>query len=325
MEYVKLGNTDLSVSKITFGCWEMGGTQWEFTNDENNINAVRKALSLGITSFDTAEGYGNGHSEEVLGKALGAERKNIVLATKVSNTHLKPQDLADALKNSLKRLNTDYLDVYYIHWPSFQIPLADTIGAMVKLKEQGLIRAIGLSNFDIGLLTEAMSYGRIDAIQPEYSLLHRAIEAEVLPWCVENNVSVMSYSSIAKGILAGVFHVNGVKLSEDDFRAPRRLFTKEDLEKETPIVNLVKNIAEQKGVSMSQVAIAWLLAKPGMTSAIVGTQNEKHLIDNLKAVDLSLTAQEAAQLDATSAEVLMAIDGGMGTVAQIPSDNVRIR
>ena len=324
MKYTKFGKTGIDISTITFGCWEMGGAQWEFTDDDNNIKAVNKAIELGITSFDTAEAYGNGHSEEVLGKALGSKRKDIFLATKVPNRKLRPDDLKEALEGSLKRLQTDYLDLYYIHWPSFEIPLEDTMGELVRMREKGLIRAIGVSNFGVGLLNKAMELGGIDAIQPEYSLLHRGIEAEVLPWCIKNNVAVMSYSSIAKGILAGVFHILGRGLSEDDFRAPRRLFTKEDMEKEVPIVNLVKKIADDRGVSMSQVAIAWLLQKEGMTSAIVGTQNEKHLLDNVKAVDLTLTDAEEAELDRVSEEVLMQIDGSLGTVAEVASENMRI-
>ena len=325
MKYTKLGRTGIEISTITFGCWEMGGAMWEFTDDNNNINAVHKAMELGITSFDTAEGYGNGHSEEVLGKALAGKRKDVFLATKVQNRKLRPDNLREALADSLKRLQTDYLDLYYIHWPSFEIPLEDTIGELVRMKEKGLIRAIGVSNFRADRLCRAMELGGIDAIQTEYSLLHRGVEAEALPWCIKNNVAVMSYSSIAKGILAGVFHIIGRELSEDDFRAPRRLFTKEDMEKEIPIVNLVKKIADARGVSMSQVAIAWLLQKEGMTSAIVGTQNEKHLLDNVKASDLTLTAAEEAELDRVSEEVLMQIDGSLGMIAETPAENMRIK
>ena len=325
MEYVKLGRTPMEISRITFGCWEMGGAQWEFTDDENNIKAVNKALELGVTSFDTAEAYGNGHSEEVLGKALAGRRSEIVLATKAKPVNLKPDDLRRALQDSLKRLGTDYIDLYYLHWPSFEVPLEDTLNEMAKFKQEGLIRAIGLSNFGPKLLEQAMSITRIDAIQPEYSLLHRGIETEVLPWCIKNDVSVLSYSSIAKGILAGVFHIHGRKLDGDDFRAVRRLFSPEDIAKEAPLVHLVKEIADKNGISMSQVAIAWLLVREGMSSAIVGTQNERHLLDNLKAVGISLPAEDQKALEEMSTKVLMDMDGNLGIVAEVSLDNYRIK
>ena len=317
MKYTTFGKTGIEISRITFGCWEMGGTQWEFTDDDNNISVINKALDMGITTFDTAEGYGNGHSEEVLGKALEGKRKDLVIATKVAPSHLRAADIRQSVTDSLKRLRTDYIDLYYIHWPNPEIPIEETMGEMDKLKKEGLIRAIGASNFRVELLEKASAISRIDAIQPEYSLLHRGIESEILPWCIKNSVSVMSYSSIAKGILAGVFHINGVQLKEDDFRAPRRLFTPDHFEKETPIVNLVKEIADAKGATMSQIAIGWLLGKEGMTSTIVGTQKEKHLQDNLGAIDVTLTADEEARLDKVSADVLMSIDGSLGEIAQV--------
>jgi len=319
MQYAPLGKTDMKVSKITFGCWEMGGTMWEFTDDDNNIKAVRKALELGINSFDTAEGYGNdGHSETILGKSLGAQRKDVVLATKVSPRHLRPQDLRNAAINSLKRLGTDYIDLYYIHWPNPEIPIEDTMSEMQKLKQEGLIRAIGASNFTLPLLKKASAICRIEAIQPEYSLLHRGIEPEILPWCIENDVAIMSYSSIAKGILTGMFHLGGVKLNDEDFRNPRRLFRDDHLEKELPLIHAMKAMADAKGIQMSQLAIAWLLHKKGMTSAIVGTQKEKNLLMNIGAVDVALTTKEIAELDKISTEVLFSIDGSLGAIAQVP-------
>jgi aryl-alcohol dehydrogenase-like predicted oxidoreductase len=319
MKYAPLGKTEMKVSKITFGCWEMGGAQWKITDDENNVNAVRKALELGFTSFDTAEAYGNGHSEEVLGKALEGHRKEVVLATKVTAAHLHAGDIRASVTNSLKRLRTDYLDIYYMHWPNFEIPLEETMGELAKLKKEGLIRAIGASNFGVETLKKASAIARIDAIQPEYSLLHRGIEEAVIPWCLENSVSIMSYSSIAKGILTGIFHLREEKFLDDDFRLQRRLFTRDHLEKERPLINAMKEMAKAKGLQISQIAIAWLLQKKALTSAIVGTQSEKHILENIQAVDIVLTPEEEAKLDKISAEVLHSIEGSLGMVIENPA------
>jgi myo-inositol catabolism protein IolS len=309
MKYRKLGSTDIQVSDITFGCWELGGGQWDKQSDDTNIQAIQKAFDLGIHTFDTAEGYGQGHSEEIVGQALKGKRKECVIATKVSRNHLKPADLRASAEVSLKRLHVDYVDIYYIHWPNNDIPIADTLSELTKLKDEGLIRAIGVSNFSIDQLKEAMEYARIDVIQPEYSLLHRGIEHELIPYCVEHSIGIMSYSSIAKGILTGAFHNGKAVVKDTDFRKDRRLFLPGHLEKEQPLIDVLKQIAEEKQVTLSEIAISWLLHQPALTSAIVGTQNEKHLAENTRAVDLTLTADELKRLDQVSAQVISSIDG----------------
>ena len=311
MEYIKFGKTDSMVSRISFGCWEMGGAMWEHTSDEINTKAVHRALDEGITSFDTAEGYGDGHSEEVLGKALEGRRKDIFLATKVSKNHLRPVDLRNSVTGSLKRLHTDYLDLYYIHWPNPEIPLEETMQEMVKIRKEGLIRHIGVSNFDLPLLEAALKIGRVEAIQNEYSLLHRGIEKELLPFCLNNSIAVMSYSSIAKGILTGIFHFGGVKLKETDFRAERRLFLPAHLEAETELLEAMKKIADAMKINCGQLAIAWLFHQKGLCSALVGTQSEKHFLENIRAVGLSLSSGDLSVLDKVSAKVIAAIDGAV--------------
>ncbi|MEC0232446.1 aldo/keto reductase [Paenibacillus alba] len=307
MNVKKLGRTGFDISTITFGCWELGGGPWEFTNDQNNIQLLRKAYELGITTFDTAEGYGNGHSEEVVGEALGDVRKECILTTKVSRSNLKAQDVRRSAEHSLKRLKTDYIDIYYIHWPSFDVPVEETLSEFVKLKEEGLIRAIGVSNFSIDQLKEAVKYAQIDVIQPEYSLLHRAIENEMVPFCQEHHIGIMSYSSIAKGILTGAFHLQGKALKEGDFRAERRLFLPEHLLAEKELLEAMQEMAVAKGTNVTQIAIAWLLHQEALTSAIIGTQDEHHLANNLQAAALSLSAAELAALNTISDRVLAVI------------------
>ncbi|UUZ89763.1 aldo/keto reductase [Paenibacillus sp. P25] len=280
MKYRELGKTGIKLSVLTFGCWELGGGPWEFTSDENNIKTIRAALDMGITTFDTAEGYGDGHSEEIVGAALADRRQDVVISTKVSRAHLAPQDVRRSAENSLKRLKTDYIDIYYIHWPSYEIPVAETLGEFNKLKEEGLIRAIGVSNFSIDQLKEASQYAQIDVIQPEYSLLHRDIEKEIVPYCKENRIGIMSYSSIAKGILTGAFHIGGKTLAEDDFRRTRRLFLPEHLQMEEELIVVLKKIADSQDRSLSQIAIAWSLHQEAVTSAIVGSQSVRHMQEN---------------------------------------------
>ena len=308
MEYADFGKTGAKVSRISFGCWEMGGSQWELTSDEINTKAVYKALDEGITSFDTAEAYGNGHSEEVLGKALEGKRQGLFLATKVAKNNLRPADLRNSVIGSLKRLRTDYVDLYYIHWPNPEIPLEETMEEMVKVQKEGLIRHIGVSNFNVPLLKTAMKIGRVEALQNEYSLLHRGIENEILPFCIENSISLMSYSSIAKGILTGIFHFGGVKLKESDFRYTRRLFLPAHLKAETELLEAMKKIADRLRIACGQLALAWLFAKKGLTSALVGTQSEKHFLENIRAVGISLSKEDISVLDAVSARVVAAID-----------------
>jgi aryl-alcohol dehydrogenase-like predicted oxidoreductase len=309
MDYANLGKTDMKVSKITFGCWEMGGAQWVHTSDENNGRAINVALDNGVTAFDTAEGYGSGHSEEVLGKALVDKRDKCFIATKVAPEHLRARDIRNSITASLKRLGTDYVDLYYIHWPNKDIPLEETMGEMSRLKKEGLIKAIGVSNFNVSLLRQALTIDRVEAVQNEWSLLQRDIEKELEAFCAEQHVSIMSYSSIAKGILTGAFHFGGAKLQEDDFRFPRRLFRPDHLEEEKPLLNVMKEIAENKHILISQLAISWLLHKKNLCSAIVGTQSEKHFLENIESLKVSLSSEDIASLDVTSARTLAGIDG----------------
>ncbi len=308
MDYVNL-RENIRISRITFGCWELGGGQWEKQSDDVNLQVIEQALILGINSFDTAEGYGNGHSESILGEALAKHpRETLVIATKVSPNHLYGAEVRRAIEQSLTRLRTDYVDVYYIHWPNPDIPLTETMAELRRLKEEGLIRSIGLSNFSLAQMHEAMAEAPVEVIQPEYSLLSRSIESDIVPYCIAHGIAILTYSSIAKGILTGTYHQGQTALPASDFRSKRRLFLPEHIQAETPLVNAIQTIAERRRVSMAQVAIAWLLAQPGMSSAIIGTQNSAHLKDNVKALDWQLSAEELSSLDDVSRDVLTHID-----------------
>ena len=215
----------LVFSRITFGGWKMGGGQWETVGDEINRRVIERALDQGITTFDTAEGYGHGHSETLLGEVLAPYRDRTVLATKVSKSHLRSGDISVALENSLRRLRTDYVDIYYVHWPNPEVPLEETMTTLETMRQAGKIRAIGVSNFSLPQLIEACHYAPVTVVQSEYSLLTRDIEQDLLPYCRERDIAVFAYSSLAKGILSGAFHpTEGGIRNPTDFRRVRRLF-----------------------------------------------------------------------------------------------------
>ncbi|MCI6376976.1 MAG: aldo/keto reductase [Clostridiales bacterium] len=297
MEYKKLGQTDIMVSRITHGCMELGGSSnpnvyWDVRDESYNIDLLHTALDNGITTFDTAESYGAGRSEEIVGKALKGVRKDCIIATKVSKTHLRANDIQAALEGSLRRLQTDYIDLYYIHWPNPDIPLEETMVKLAQLRQSGVIRSIGVSNFSAAQLREALQYAPLDAYQPEYNLLSRDIEAEIMPICCKHQISILSYNSLAKGLLTGAFHQHGAVLTPEDFRKDKPLFRKENMLLEQDLILCLREIAVNHGVSISQVAIRWALEQPAMASAIIGTQNTRHFTDNIQAFSLSLSTEE---------------------------------
>ena len=204
METTTLGTSDIVVSRVALGCWPFaGGDVWGEQNDDDSIATAHAALDAGINFFDTAEGYGAGRSEQVLGRALVDRRDKAVIATKVSPNHLAPDDLIEACERSLRYLQTDYIDLYQIHWPNHDLPLSDAVEALQKLKQQGKIRAIGVSNFGVQDLSEMIALSECVTNQMPYNLLWRGIEEAVLPLCLENGVGILTYSTLAQGLLTG--------------------------------------------------------------------------------------------------------------------------
>lgn len=309
MKYTKLGKTDIRISRITHGCMELGGGRWKTMDKETNIRLLHTALDHGITTFDTAEGYGAGTSERIVGEALKGKRQECVIATKVLKEHLHAADVRKAAEGSLRRLGTDYIDLLYVHWPNDEIPIEETMGEFAKLKQEGKIRAIGVSNFSIAQLQAAMQVTTIDALQPEYNLLTRNIENGLLTFCQDNQISVLTYNSIAKGILSGAFHFGGVKLDAEDFRNEKPLFSAHNLQAEAPLLKVLQKTAQAHGATISQIAAAWVMAQEGVSSAIIGTQNEKHFVENLESVDICLGEEEVRQLSDVSSSVISQLTG----------------
>jgi myo-inositol catabolism protein IolS len=304
MKYTELGKSGIIISRVTHGCMELGGGRWKVMDKQHNIGLLKTAFEYGVTAFDTAEGYGAGASELIVGEALKDIRNHCVIATKVLPEHLHARDVRKAAEDSLRRLGTDYIDLLYIHWPNTSISLEETLGEFDRLKEEGKIRAIGVSNFSLELMTQAVHITRIDALQPEYNLLQRDIEAGVLNFCEENRISVLSYNSVAKGILTGAFHFYGAKLDEEDFRNLKPLFSEANRKTEQPLLDALKDIAKEHSATISQVAAAWVLAQKGMSSAIIGTQNYKHFTENIEAIDIILTEMELSRLSDISKSVI---------------------
>jgi len=311
MQTRKLGQSDVEITPILFGTWQAGKSGWVGIEDEAVIAAMQAALASGITAFDTAEVYGNGHSERVVGQALADVRDRVVLATKVFANHLKYQQVIEACDRSLKNLQTDYIDLYQIHWPagsfkSEMVPIAETMEALNALKQQGKIRAIGVSNFSRDQLAEAMQYGRIDSLQPPYNLFWRGVEQDLMPYCVEQNISIIAYSPLAQGLLTGRFGPDH-QFEDGDVRAKNKLFKGEAYDRAQAALAQLRPIADRYGCTLGQLAIAWLIAQP-QTSAIVGARKSEQATQNAQAANLQLTQADLDTIDAIGRTVTDHLD-----------------
>lgn len=291
MQYRTLGRTKIEISAIIFGGWQAGKSGWVGVDDGETIAAHQAALDAGITTFDTAEAYGEGYSERILAQALGERRDEIVIATKVAPSHLKRDEVFAACERSLKNLATDRIDLYQIHWPSGAfgspvVPMEETMTALSELKAQGKIRAIGVSNFSRKQMEEAAQFGRVDSVQPPYSLFWRQGGDDVTDYCVKNKISVLAYSPMAQGLLTGKFGRKHT-FEEGDNRASNKLFQGETYERAQNALDKLRPLAAKYGVSLGQLSLAWLLAQP-QASAIVGARNAEQATQNAAAGDVEL-------------------------------------
>jgi len=301
MRYDKLGDTQITISRIVFGGWQSGKDLWVDVNDDETIAAHRAALDSGITSFDTAEAYGKGHSERVLASALKDRRDEITILTKVAPNNLAAEKVVEACERSLNNLQTDRIDVYQIHWPAgtFRtpvIPIEETMGAMVKLKEEGKIRAIGVSNFSGAQIEEAQQYGRIDSVQPPYSLFWRQVEQDVIPCALAYNMAVLAYSSLAQGLLTGKFGPDH-KFAAEDNRSSNKMFRGETYRNAQLALDRLRPIAERNDLTLTQLALGWLTARTNV-HAIVGARNAAQAVHNASAGDVSLSQSDLDEIDA---------------------------
>lgn len=301
MEKRILGQSDILITPILIGTWQAGKRMWVGIEDAETIKAIRAAFDAGITTVDTAEVYGEGHSEQIVAQALSDVRDQVVYASKVFANHLKYDQVIEACERSLKNLNTDYIDLYQIHWPSgFMnseiVPIAETMKALNHLKEQGKIRAIGVSNFSCSQLEEAAQYGRIESLQPPYSLFWRNVEKDAMPYCIEQNISILAYSPLAQGLLTGKFG-HDHQFAEGDHRSKNKLFADKDhYQRVQNALDQLRPIAEHYQCNLGQLAIAWLIAQP-QTNAIIGFRNTEQAQQNTRATQIHLSPEDIAEID----------------------------
>lgn len=301
MEKRLLGTSDVQITPILMGTWQAGKKMWVGIEDADSIKAIRAAFEAGITTIDTAEVYGDGHSERIVAEALSDVRDQVEYATKVFANHLKYDQVIEACDRSLKNLKTDYIELYQIHWPSGSfnneiVPIEETMSALTLLKQQGKIRAIGVSNFSRDQLEEAAKYGRIDSLQPPYSLFWRQVEKDARPYCIENNISILAYSPLAQGLLTGKF-APGHKFDPQDNRAKNKLFQGENFERAQQALEKLRPIADRHHCSLAQLALAWLIAQP-QSNAIGGARHPEQATANAQAASVQLSAEEIQEIDA---------------------------
>ena len=311
MEQRRFGNTDLVCSAIGFGTWEMSTTAYGDIDVNEASQAVNTAIDLGITLFDTAEIYGPFHSEEILAKALGGRRKEIDLVNKVGfhygegskvlGTNSKRDYVIERTESCLKRMNTDVIDLMLIHWRDFDTPLDETMSGLEQLKKEGKIRHYGVSNFDIAMMETCQENGNLTANQVGYHMFDRRMEKEVLNYCKEKGIGFMAYGTLGFGLLTGAFTPD-TTFAKNDWRSYMPafglpLFEKEYFLKELKVGERLKKLAEETGKSLPQMAIAWVLGNPAVTTALVGMRNEQELKENVAAADWKLTAEIRAEID----------------------------
>ncbi|MFC3209971.1 aldo/keto reductase [Planomicrobium okeanokoites] len=304
MKYSLLPKTDLKISAIGLGTNAVGGHNlYDNLNEEDGKNLVRTALDNGISFIDTADVYGTGRSEELVGEVLKEyPRDRYVIATKGGSDWRNgirdnsPEYLRKAVGESLERLQLESIDLYYIHWPDNKTPVKEAVAELAKLKAEGKIKAVGVSNFTLEQLKEANSEGGISAIQLQYHMLDRSVEKDILPYCVEHGITVVPYGPLAFGILGGKYDEDFL-LEEGDWRKRVPLFQEGEFEKNLAIVEKLKALAGRLGTDVSKLALAWLLAQPGIDSVIPGGKRPDQVLANLEAADIELDEELLEEID----------------------------
>ncbi len=318
MQYRQLGSSDLQMPVVTFGAWTIGGWLWGWVrDDEEAIRAMQKAMDLGITAIDTAAVYGMGHSEKLVGQAIKGRRDEVIIATKCGvrwdieeGRHVFDSNLSDGTpveihrflgaesikqecEQSLKRLGVDVIDLYQCHQPDMTTPVEETIEAMLQLQQEGKIRHIGMSNFPVELMQECLAAGAIVSDQPMYNPLQRDIEKDIVPFCVENNLGLLVYSPMARGLMTGKVTMDR-EFPEGDNRLTQPWFKPENRQRVLDMLKKIRPIADGHNATLAQLTVNWVISQKGITAALVGARNEQQVEENARAADFQLTDEELA-------------------------------
>ena len=310
-ELRKLGNSDLSITPLGVGAWAMGGSGWQFSwgdqDDAESAAAIRAAIDAGINWIDTAAVYGLGHSEEVVGEAVKGLSKKPFIFTKCERRwsedrkifpSLKADSIRKECEDSLRRLTVEQIDLYQIHWPEPEADIEEGWTAMAKLKEEGKVRWIGVSNFNVQQLERAMKIAPVTSLQPPYSLLVRKVELEILPFCREHGIGTIVYSPMRAGLLAGkMTKERAQSLPPDDWRSRDKDFQEPLLSRNLQLVEILRAIGNRHGRSPGEVALAWTLHNPAVTAAIVGLRRPDQLKGTIGALEFRLADEEVAEIE----------------------------
>lgn len=334
MEMHKCGKSDIEVSVLGVGCWSYGGDEDSYwgNQEQSAVNeVVAAALDCGINYFDTAEGYNEGRSEEALGLALKGRRDQAVISTKIGPDNTAPAVLREHCEASLNRLGTDYIDIYYVHWPITDHSVEDAFATLCDLKNEGKIRSISVSNFGILQLTEALATGaQIDLNQICYNLISRAIEVEIVPLCLKHGIGIVPYMPLMQGLLTGKYatldEVPPNRRRTRHFRGdtPPSRHGDPGAEAETcSVLAQLRKICTEEDIPMARLALAWTMARPGVTSVLVGARDVEQLADNAAAADLNLDIELIHHLDDLTYPLLQQL--GSNADYWQPLENTRIR
>lgn len=305
MEHRRLGKSELNVTVIGLGTWAIGGKFWGHTDEAAAIAAIQKAIDCGINLIDTAPIYGDGHSEEIIGKAVKGRRHQVIIATKCGArfkgadliNDLTPKSIRKEVEVSLKLLDTDVIDLYQCHFPDPNTPIEDTMQEMAKMKAEGKIRHIAVSNFDAALLGRAQKVARIASNQVQYSLLNRGIENELIPFCLEQDIGILAYGPMGGGILSGKYKEKP-KFEPGDARTFFYNYYQEPhWSKVQALLKELEKIAARHGKPLSQVAINWVRQQPGITSALAGARSPQQAEANAAAGSWQLSSEDLASIN----------------------------
>ena len=316
MIYRPLGQSGITASAIAHGAWAIGGWMWGGTDEERSVRSIQASLDAGVNFIDTAPAYGMGLSERIVGQALEGRRDKVILATKCGlvwhtnrgtffvdqdgtriHRYLGAQSIRYEVEQSLRRLRTDYIDLYQTHWQDDTTPIAETMGTLLELKQQGKIRAIGVSNCTLEQLKRYLAIGPVDTAQEHYNMLDRALDGEYLPYCRRHSIAVLAYSPLANGLLTGTVDPARV-FPEGALRHDNPLYTRQSRIRVNGMLDQMRGVAKKHGLTIGQLVIAWTIAQPGLTHALVGARDAAQAKENAAAA-VMLPAAELAEIAET--------------------------